>query len=136
MLWDVWSPFDVVRMVWDFFMLAMLLYVIFVTPYLVAFDIGTYDLTQPIAAFDLAVNCIFMTDVLLNFRTAFQGVEVCACLGRDMPSRAACWAIGSCGGPPRWIHRAALPAACTSAPATQTAMGAWCLTASSSPSTT
>ena len=31
------------------------------------------DLTSSVAAFDLAVNCVFMTDILLNFRTSFPG---------------------------------------------------------------
>ncbi len=165
-------------MVWDFAMLAMLTYVIFITPYLIAFDISTVracgalstvvatgrsppgegprqslhcltglllrsgacsqrfscgfltqsDLTQPIAIIDLTVNAIFMTDVIINFRTAFQGQAstsqtVLPCFPTLLKSRAEQRPGLPCGPFSRRVRA-------------QTARGAWSLTASSSPSTT
>ena len=43
------------------------------TPYYVAFAIDTAAVWTVIGGLDLSVNCIFMTDVLINFRTSYPG---------------------------------------------------------------
>lgn len=166
-MWDVWEPDDIKRMSWDCIMLLTVVYLVIVTPYLIAFDISTVsvremgsrgsdgqlqvcrqartaelihvsgwitlflifqrplpqgeglldsrlwayhlnlhlstyahwkvfpsqafdlitftltpqrpvlvqvDFSEPVAVVDMIVNGILMTDLLLNFRTAFPGV--------------------------------------------------------------
>ena len=40
-MWDVWEPDDIKRMSWDCVMLLTVVYLVIVTPYLIAFDIST-----------------------------------------------------------------------------------------------
>lgn len=38
---DIWTPSDPIRVVWDMWMLLMLMYVIICVPYLISFDVST-----------------------------------------------------------------------------------------------
>ena len=44
------------------------------TPYYIAFAIDTSEAWTPIGIVDLTINCVFMIDVLVNFRTSYPGV--------------------------------------------------------------
>jgi hypothetical protein len=75
--WDILVPDQTptreVRMAWDLIMILAMLYILFVTPLTVGFNINTLNVTtNPFAAFDLFINCILMYDVWIVFRTPYR----------------------------------------------------------------
>lgn len=71
MFWNVMDPSDKWRIRWDYVLLLAMVYVIIFTPFYIAFQVTTGDISNPYSAVDLFVNIIFMIDILLNFRTSF-----------------------------------------------------------------
>ena len=71
-LFPVFVPTNPFRQNWDKFTMMILLYVIFVTPFSIAF----LDPPDPVVdAFDRLVDAVFWIDIVLNFRK-FRGVQV------------------------------------------------------------
>jgi CRP-like cAMP-binding protein len=68
----VFVPTNPFRRRWDIFTLLVLIYVILVTPFSIAF-LDPPD--QTIAVFDRIVDGVFWIDIILNFRTAWVDVE-------------------------------------------------------------
>eukprot|EP00930_Biecheleria_cincta_P049588 TRINITY_DN34789_c0_g1_i1.p1 TRINITY_DN34789_c0_g1~~TRINITY_DN34789_c0_g1_i1.p1 ORF type:complete len:683 (-),score=77.44 TRINITY_DN34789_c0_g1_i1:276-2324(-) len=67
-----------VRICWDLWMLCLLAFMIIVTPFKLAFD-ETHVLERQWALTDIMMDCCFLFDVILNFRTTFSnrdGLEV------------------------------------------------------------
>ncbi|GAX84236.1 hypothetical protein CEUSTIGMA_g11659.t1 [Chlamydomonas eustigma] len=71
MIWDVIGRDDTIRMLWDCLLLVTLLYIIVVTPFVIAFSINTADVTTSFGAVDMTINAILMADVIMGFRTSF-----------------------------------------------------------------
>ena len=68
----VFVPTNSFRQNWDKFTMIVLLYVIFVTPFSIAF----LDPPDPVVnGFDRFVDAVFWVDIVLNFRTAWVDVE-------------------------------------------------------------
>ena len=68
----VFIPTNNFRQNWDKFTMVILLYVIFVTPFSIAF----LDPPDPVVViFDRVVDAVFWIDIVLNFRTAWVDVE-------------------------------------------------------------
>lgn len=71
-LFPVFVPTNPFRQNWDKFTMMILLYVIFVTPFSIAF----LDPPDPVVdVFDRLVDAVFWIDIVLNFRTAWVDVE-------------------------------------------------------------
>eukprot|EP00931_Biecheleriopsis_adriatica_P005981 TRINITY_DN107452_c0_g1_i1.p1 TRINITY_DN107452_c0_g1~~TRINITY_DN107452_c0_g1_i1.p1 ORF type:complete len:685 (-),score=109.46 TRINITY_DN107452_c0_g1_i1:239-2293(-) len=65
-------PLSVPRLVWDFFIAVMCLYVTISEPFFVAFEGGLSSVTIESLAFaDRFTECVFLLDILLNFRTGY-----------------------------------------------------------------
>jgi len=54
---------------WDWLILLLVIYVAVSTPYVAAFL--TIENSTPLVAVDLAVDVMFMADMIINFRTSF-----------------------------------------------------------------
>lgn len=72
--------FSLVKAIWDWFILALVLYTAIVTPYVAAFLLsqGTRNTGRellrsgdPITIIDLVVDITFLVDILVNFRTTY-----------------------------------------------------------------
>ncbi|KAG2430911.1 hypothetical protein HXX76_009883 [Chlamydomonas incerta] len=79
LLWDRISCFSRFRTAWDCIILVLLIYVAFVTPYVIGFAIE-YTISSWQGISELTVNGFFMMDILLNMRTTLP-------LGYDAASR-------------------------------------------------
>ncbi|KAG1678597.1 hypothetical protein FOA52_012604 [Chlamydomonas sp. UWO 241] len=76
LFWDIWEPDSLFRKHWDYLILLLMVYVVIITPYLIAFEISTTDMSAPITIIDLSINSLFLLDVCLNFRTSYPDPEV------------------------------------------------------------
>ena len=61
-MYDCDGPF---KIVWDFFCMALIFYEIIAIPFSISFDVDLSDV------FDIIVNLIFVTDIVLNFNTSY-----------------------------------------------------------------
>ncbi|GAX74589.1 hypothetical protein CEUSTIGMA_g2037.t1 [Chlamydomonas eustigma] len=75
LLWTVVDPANRWRIRWDVVLIIAMVYVVVLSPYYIAFDVDTSNLKNAPGAVDLFVNCIFMLDILLNFRTAYPNAD-------------------------------------------------------------
>lgn len=76
-VWDVWRPDQIPRIPWDNLMLLSMFYIVFATPYVIAFDLDMKTLNSSnsscwIAVLDLVICGIFLTDMLFNLKTAYM----------------------------------------------------------------
>jgi hypothetical protein len=76
-VWDIWYPNQIPRVPWDNLMLLSMLYIIFATPYIIAFDLDMKTLNRSnnslwICILDLVICGIFLLDMLFNFKTAYM----------------------------------------------------------------
>ena len=79
--WDVLDPdrygTRAVRICWDFVMLGAMLYILIAPPFTIGFNIDTINVSSSsFAAFDLFINCVLMTDILIQFRTPYRDEDV------------------------------------------------------------
>jgi len=58
-----------VKAAWDWLILLLVIYVAVSTPYVAAFL--SVEQSDPLIFFDLAVDVMFMADMIINFRTSF-----------------------------------------------------------------
>ncbi|KAG2445018.1 hypothetical protein HYH02_008886 [Chlamydomonas schloesseri] len=79
LLWDRISCFSRFRSAWDILILNLLIYIAFVTPYVIGFAIE-YSSSSWQGIVELTVNGFFMLDIYFNFRTTLP-------LGYDASSR-------------------------------------------------
>jgi hypothetical protein len=57
---------------WDLLMVIFLLYTTFAVPYMIAFvESGDPRQLEPFDIWDIFLDCIFMTDIVINFCTAY-----------------------------------------------------------------
>ena len=67
---DVIAPTSAFRTRWDVIFLALLLFNLMEIPFRAAFEIEL-DLSHPLEVVNLIVDCFFLCDIFLNFRTGF-----------------------------------------------------------------
>ena len=68
------------RRIWDFFQVIFLLYVAIMTPYRIGFNIevegpGPNSSVSGMWCFELVVDIYFITDIFINFRTAYEAKD-------------------------------------------------------------
>ena len=64
----VWCPTHVSRQAWDLFMLTLIVYSCVIVPYRIGMDVTPVGVAEHV---DVAVTIIFITDLMLNFNTAY-----------------------------------------------------------------
>eukprot|EP00939_MAST-03C_sp_MAST-3C-sp1_P003460 g3460.t1 len=67
--WYIMLPTNKYRLAWDLFLLALILYVGITTPIRIGFNA---DASSLLADVEIAIDFIFLTDVVINFLTAYK----------------------------------------------------------------
>ncbi|GLI63367.1 hypothetical protein VaNZ11_006304 [Volvox africanus] len=70
--WDILHPESKFRVGWDALVISCLMYVAFVTTYLLSFEFHRNERITFFVVCDLVINSVFLIDIPFNFRTALR----------------------------------------------------------------